>query len=273
LIQIFGNSPAQAKLKAALNSEARSLCLTGPSHLGKATFLRDTLSELTSETDLFLADKSVDSAREAVEFCKTHPLSSPNRYVIVDDAHMMTEAAQDAYLRLLEQPGDHSCVIFVVPDDGLLQPAIRSRFRCTIRWRLLSLVEMRNFAIAFGSGEDSKALILCNGRPGLFHAMFEDEGGTKYAELFDIIMHAIDGKNNLLFESVPDVIKDAKEPLQRECVAHVCREAALTASKFKKATTDQLVNILRYSALLLSVPSASAEIHWMRMATHLVSLV
>jgi hypothetical protein len=273
LTQIFGNSPAQSKLKVALDSSARSLCLTGPSHVGKATFLRDTLSELTAETDLFLADKSIDSAREAVEFCKTHPLSSPNRYVIVDDAHTMTEAAQDAYLKLLEQPGDHSCIVFVVPDDGLLQPAIRSRFRCTIRWKLLSLMEMRNFAVAFGSGEDSKALILCGGRPGLFHAMFENEGGTKHAELFDILMRACEGKASLLTDSVPEVVKEAKEPLQRECVAHVCREAALTAAKFKKATTDQLVTILRYSSALLSVPSASAEIHWLRMATHLVSLV
>lgn len=273
MTQIFGNSPQQARLKTALDHQTRSLCLTGPSHVGKATFLRETLYEIAPETDLYLADKSIDSAREAVEFCKTHPLAAPNRYVIVDDAHTMTEAAQDAYLKLLEQPGEHSCVIFVVPDEGLLQPAIRSRFRCTIRWKLLSLTEMRAFAVAFGSGEDSKALTLCGGRPGLFHAIFEDEGGTKHAELFDLLLRAVDGKADLLLDSTPEVVKTAKEPLQRECVAHVCREAALTAAKFEKVSTNQLVAMLHYSSVLLSIPSASAEIHWLRMASHLAALM
>ena len=244
----------------------------GPSHVGKATFLRETLSELVSESDLLIADTKIESAREAVEFCKTQPLTGQNRYVIVDDAHRMTEAAQDAYLKLLEEPGDHSCVIFVVPDEGLLQPAIQSRFRHLMKWKPLSLGEMRNFAIAFGSGEDSKALMLCNGRPGLFHAMFEDEGGTKHVELHEILMRAFEGQN-ILLDSVPDAIKEAKEPLQRECVAHICRAAALTVYKFKKPAIDQVTALLRYSSLLLSVPSANAEIHWLRMVTHLVSLM
>jgi hypothetical protein len=240
--------------------------------VGKATFLKDTLSELVSEADLFIAETKIDSAREAVEFCKTQPLAGKNRYVVVDDAHRMMESAQDAYLKLLEEPGDHSCVVFVVPDEGLLQPAIRSRFRGIVHWKTLSLAEMRNFAIAFGSGEDSKALMLCNGRPGLFHAMFEDEGGTKHAELHETLMRAFTGEN-ILLEPTPEVVKEAKEPLQRECVAHICRAAALTVYKFKKPSIEQVTALLRYSALLLSVPSASAEIHWFRMATHLVSLV
>ncbi len=272
MTQVFGNSQAQAKLKAALDSQTRSLCLAGPAHVGKATFLRDTLSELVPDSDLFIAETKIDSAREAVEFCKTQPLAGSSRFVIVDDAHRLMESAQDAYLKLLEEPGDHSCVVFVVPDEGLLQPAIRSRFRCTISWKTLSLAEMRNFAIAFGSGEDSKVLMLCGGRPGLFHAMFEDEGGTKHAELHETLMRAFSGEN-ILLESTPEVVKEAKEPLQRECVSHICRAAALTVFKFKKPALEKVVALLRYSSLLLSVPSASAEIHWLRMATHLVSLV
>jgi hypothetical protein len=259
-------------LKAALEAQVRSLCLVGPSHLGKATFLKDTLSELASDTDLLVAESKIESAREAVDFCKTQPLASPNRYVVVDDAHRLMESAQDAYLKLLEEPGEHSCVIFVVPDDGLLQPAIKSRFRSTMRWKPLNLLEMRNFAVAFGSGEDSKSLTLCGGRPGLFHAMFEDEGGTKHAELFDILMRAFDGKADLLLDSTPEVVKEAKEPLLRECVAQVCKEAALTAWKFKKVTADAVASLLRYSAILSSLPSANAELHWFRMAVHLTPL-
>ena len=160
----------------------------GPSHVGKATFLRETLSGHISDTDLLFAETGIESAREAVEFCKTHPLSSNNRYVVVDDAHLLTEAAQDAYLKLLEEPGQHSYIIFVTTDDGLLQPAIKSRFRCTIHWNPLNSYEMKEFAVSFGSGEDSKILSLCSGKPGLFSSMFEDEGGTKHVELYDFFV-------------------------------------------------------------------------------------
>ena len=250
----------------------RSLCLTGPTHLGKATFLREALAGV-SETDLFIGETGIDSAREAVEFCKTHPLSSPNRYVIVDDAHLLTEAAQDAYLKLLEEHGSHTCVTFVVPDEGYLQPAILSRFRSIFRWRPLSIMEMRSFALAFGSGEDSRALMLCGGRPGLFHTMFEDEGGTKHVELYDTLLRAFDGKTSLLLDPTPEIVKDAKEPLQRECVAHICREAAINLLRFKQAPADRVASLLRYSSVLLSIPTANSEIHWLRMASHLLSLM
>ena len=219
---------------------------------------------------MFIAESKIDSVREAVDFCKTQPIAAANRYVVVDDAHRLVESAQDAYLKLLEEPGEHSCVIFIVSDAGLLQSAIRSRFRATLRWKPLNLIEMRNFAIAFGSGEDSKALTLCGGRPGLFSSMFEDEGGTKHAELYDILMRAFDGKSNLLLDPVPEVVKEAKEPIQRECIAHVCREAALTIMKFKKAPFNHISALLKFSALMVSLPSASAELHWFRMASCLM---
>jgi hypothetical protein len=236
--------------------------------VGKATFLRDTLSEIAPETDLLVVESKIESVREAVQFCKTQPLAAPNRYVIVDDAHKLMESAQDAYLKLLEEPGEHSCIAFVVPDEGLLQPAVRSRFRCMMRWKPLGLMEMRNFAVARGSGEDSKVLMLCGGRPGLFQTMFEEE--SKYVELHDMLLRALDGKANLLLDSTPAVVKEAKEPIERDCVAHICREAALTALKFKKAPLERVSALLRFSAILTSVPSASAELHWLRMTVRLM---
>lgn len=242
----------------------RSLCLSGPSHLGKATFLKETLSGFVTETDLFIGETSIDSAREAVEFCKTHPLSSPNRYVIIDDAHLLTEAAQDAYLKILEDPGTHACVIFVVPDEGFLQPAIHSRFRSFIRFRPLGLTDIRAFAVACGAGDESRAIMLCGGRPGLFSAMFGEDGGSKHVELYDILIRAYDGKASLLLDSTPSVVKEAKDPIKRECVAHICREAALAVLKTKNVSYDQITRLLRYSSLLISTPAANAEIHWYR---------
>ena len=84
------------------------------------------------------------------------------------------------------------------------------------------------------------------------------------------LFQIFEGKKNPLLDSVPEVIKDAKERIQRECVAHICREAALSALKSGKSTTDRIIFLLRYSSLLISLPSASSELHWLQTATHLM---
>jgi len=269
LKRIFGNFRAQQKTREALIQTPlmRSLCLVGPAHIGKATFLSELLSELVPDTDLLFTESGVESAKEAVEFCKTQPLLGASRYVVVNDAHLLTEGAQDAYLKLLEEPGNHSCIIFVTSDDGLLQPAIKSRFRSIIQWISLSPEEMIDFAISLNVSE-SNILTLCDGKPGLFRFMIENDG-SQYFELNDFLFQVLEGKKNPLTDLVPDVIKDAKDQMQRECVAHICRRSALSVSKTKTILTSKIVFLLKYSSLLISLPSANSELHWLQTATHL----
>lgn len=268
-MQIYGNSRVQESLKLALSSQVQNLCLVGETHLGKASFLKDEFLSLASDSDLICAEPGIESAREVVEFCRTAPLSSPNRYVLVDDAHLLTEAAQDAYLKLLEEPQEKVCIAFVVPDDGYLQPALRSRFRIFFRWKTLSLTEMRSFVLSLSPDDDSRLISLCSGRPGLFKSMYEDGGGSKYMALFDLLMKAVDSKADLLLEPVPEIVKEAKEPLQRECVSQICRMVAETSARFNKDPPSVVAYLYRFSALLLTLQPANAELHWFRAISHI----
>ncbi len=262
---IYGNLSQQLQLQRALDLGVRSLCLTGPAHLGKATFLNETANRLASDEDIFAAETGVESAREAVEFCKHEPLVGDMRFVLVDDAHKIVEGSQDAYLKLLEEPPQRACVLFVVPDTGYLGSALVSRFRSIIRFEPLSAADMRECTASFGEVDEVLESV-CLGRPGLYWAML---GEPRYKGLFQTLQKGLAGEVDLLLEEPPPILSDAKEPIQRESVAHVCRAAA----RFSSAAPARRLWGFRYSALLLSSPSCNAEIHWLRMAAHLSSSV
>ena len=49
------------------------------------------------------------------------------RVAIVDDAHLMTEAAGNAFLKLLEEPPSWARIVLIAPSSGALLPTLASR--------------------------------------------------------------------------------------------------------------------------------------------------
>jgi len=69
----------------------------------------------------------IDRMREIKKFMQLQPLRGRAKLAIVDDAHALTAAAQNALLKTLEEPPDRSFLILVADNpDGLL-PTVRSR--------------------------------------------------------------------------------------------------------------------------------------------------
>lgn len=69
----------------------------------------------------------VDRVREVKRFAQLQPLRGTAKVVIIDDAHMLTVAAQNALLKTLEEPPDRSFVILVANNPDALLPTVRSR--------------------------------------------------------------------------------------------------------------------------------------------------
>lgn len=88
-----------------------------------------------SEYDEFLdirrinaADKNgVDDARALAEECKYHPTYGKYRVIIMDEAHMLTPAAQNTLLIPTETANGSTVWIFCTTDPHKLIPALRSR--------------------------------------------------------------------------------------------------------------------------------------------------
>ena len=69
----------------------------------------------------------IDRMREIKKFMQLRPLRGKAKIAIIDDAHALTAAAQNAVLKTLEEPPDRSFLILIANNpDGLL-PTVRSR--------------------------------------------------------------------------------------------------------------------------------------------------
>ena len=76
------------------------------------------------------SDKNgVDDVRELIESCQVHTLNGTYRVVILDECHQMSKPAQNAMLKLLEDPPLNTVFILCTTEEDKLLETIRSRAR------------------------------------------------------------------------------------------------------------------------------------------------
>ena len=183
-----------------------SILLTGPKGIGKATFAYKLATYLLSDEgdrldglnvkegsqaarqiangahpDIYVAQPAFDDKKGALKasldaetirkiapFMRLRPSKSDGwRVVIVDEAHTMTNAAQNSLLKILEEPPAHAVLILVSKTTGHLLPTIKSRVQ---QFPMMPLTETQMRKLLpniIGSQEDIHALIdVSDGSPG-----------------------------------------------------------------------------------------------------------
>ncbi len=105
---------------------------------------------------------SVETVRETGKFLSRFPAEAHRRVILIDDADRMTEEAQNALLKLLEEPNSSSILILIASRTGLLRDTVVSR---TFRVPFASVSEeaMRS---GFGSSV-AEPFFFSLGRPGI----------------------------------------------------------------------------------------------------------
>ena len=91
------------------------------------------------------ASHGVDQIRE--QLCNTmdiKPFSSPYKIYLVPEAEKMTEAAQNALLKTIEEPPEYGIVILMTSNISALLPTIQSRC-LTMEFRPLSTAVVESF--------------------------------------------------------------------------------------------------------------------------------
>jgi DNA polymerase III delta prime subunit len=69
----------------------------------------------------------IDAARELKKFLWQTPLVSARRTAIIDSAEALTDEAQSALLKLVEEPSPHALLLFTTYEPSVLFPPLRSR--------------------------------------------------------------------------------------------------------------------------------------------------
>jgi DNA polymerase-3 subunit delta' len=191
---LFAGADGIGKFSLALAFATWLLCDTGGDDAcGECSACRQTAAG--SHPDVLVLgvaagkkEIGVDRARELKRFTQLQPVSGRFKVGIIDGAHTLNIAAQNALLKTLEDPPPRSILILVANNADALLPTVRSRLH---RVPFAPLSEDDVVAVLTGQhGLDAKAArelaVLAEGSPGralLLRSCLES-GGAEVADEF-----------------------------------------------------------------------------------------
>jgi len=157
---VVGQSSITKTLENAIASNhlAQALLFTGPRGVGKTTcarILAKKINQQNEEVDpnedfafnIFELDaasnNSVDDIRSLTEQVRIPPQVGSFKVYIIDEVHMLSTAAFNAFLKTLEEPPAHAIFILATTEKHKIIPTILSR--CQIfDFKRITISDMRN---------------------------------------------------------------------------------------------------------------------------------
>ena len=140
--EVVGQSSVTSTLKNAikLNQLAQSFLFCGPRGVGKTTCARIFAKEINlfnnTEIDDFsfnifeldaASNNSVDDIRNLTDQVRVPPQVGKYKVYIIDEVHMLSKSAFNAFLKTLEEPPPHAKFILATTEKHKIIPTILSR--------------------------------------------------------------------------------------------------------------------------------------------------
>jgi len=160
-IKAYRQQPPQAVLLAGERGVGLG---TLAHHLaeGKETLLVEP--QLLTKTST-IPQISVEAVRTLYDETRTKATSP--RIIIIDDADTMTHAAQNAFLKLLEEPNDYTCFVLTSHTPERLLPTVRSRVQtlAVVRITPQQSSEFIDAMTTFSPQERAQVAFIASGLP------------------------------------------------------------------------------------------------------------
>ena len=110
----------------------------GPKGIGKTTLARIFASRLNNteenpeaKLDIIEMDAAsntgIDDVRQLIESAKSAPLAGGHKIYIIDEVHMLSKAAMNALLKILEEPPEYLIFLLATTNPEKLIPTVLSR--------------------------------------------------------------------------------------------------------------------------------------------------
>lgn len=174
------------QLKSLINSNPHAVLVSGNKGLGKETIAQELINSLSdldiTKNPYFLkitpehSSIGISEIRHINEFLnrKTPGKTSLRRFILILDAQTMTDEAQNAILKTLEEPPDDTMIVLTTDDVTSLKSTIRSRAQ---QLQVLP-VDERSAQDHFKDKAYSESAIrsafhMSDGRPGLMASLLK----------------------------------------------------------------------------------------------------
>ena len=140
LNNIIGNEKAKEILNKIVENKnfVNSYLFVGIEGIGKFLYAKEFAKKILNVDDLtksmdyyeinFGKDSiKVDEVRKIEESIYTKPVISDKKVIIINNSENMTVAAQNAFLKTLEEPPSYAIIILITSNETLLLTTIKSR--------------------------------------------------------------------------------------------------------------------------------------------------
>lgn len=244
-------------LASVLKRGAHALLLTGPSGVGLSTIARHVLEherarvitvlpEKDEKIDLEKGTITIQSIRRLYDTTRT--VEPKGRVIIIDYAERMAVPAQNAFLKLLEEPAEATRFVLLTHRPELLLPTITSRSQ-RVDVRPITAEQSNELLDALGVTDQTQRaqlLFIAQGLP---------------AELTRLVA------DKVLFEKRAGLMKDA-----RAFITGTPYDRLILAKKYKDSRTDALTLLEDAMGLLRRTIAANGDTSALRAVTRLERL-
>lgn len=227
--QSFKEVKGQEHIVSVLQNEAKTgkiahaYLFSGSRGTGKTTIARIFAKELgVNSEDIYEIDaasnRGIDEIREIRDAVHTYPYSSKYKVYILDEAHMLTKEAWNAFLKTLEEPPEHCIFIMATTEQHKLPDTVISRCECfafkkpthgVLVESILKVAKEEKYEI-----EKKSASLIANLADGSFR------------DAFGILQKAMHSSNDkkLSHEEIENVLGAPKESLILEVLEGVAEQ-------------------------------------------------
>jgi replication-associated recombination protein RarA len=180
MARLLVNPATQKLLDAYLKAPAHALCITGDVGSGTgstAVWLAEQLADSPQLVTHIVPEKGlipIDRIRQLYE--QTRSIQQSKRCIVIDDADTMSHDAQNALLKLLEEPVENIHFILTTHHEMQLLPTIKSRTQM-IQLLPLTMAQSQELVTNYSLDETvtRQVLFLASGHPAELTRLAENE--------------------------------------------------------------------------------------------------